>query len=544
MHDMLEKIIQFKVDGISLKKVKKGGRLLEFQGDAHRPNSLSEIRLPKSDSNSKFSSKTNFNALEIQKSSASTNRGFFNIFDKKTTVIIGELKFASPSVGVIGLSEELLSRAKAYEDAGIDAISVITEEHFFHGKPEFVSKVKKIVGIPVLQKDFVIDVGQIDEAVSLGSDALLLIARIVSREELQKFVEYCLERGIEPVVEITSEEDLHKALQTKTRIIAVNARDLDTFFVDVAKACELLKKIPDTYIRLGFSGIQTSKEVEQYRNVGAKGVLVGTSLMKAKNVSRFMSSLREAKRRSNPIEIAALPIVARNDERVKVKICGIRSLEAAQAAIDAGADFLGFNFVRSSKRYIKPEIAKKIIHESRIMNQESRQIRFVGVFQNQSVDRVNAISDLIGLDYVQLHGEEDDTYIMQMKKPVIKSISSEISYFVRNDKVEYFLIDRQVQGQGEMVNVEKAKEMSEKFKVFLAGGLTPDNVAAIVKEVRPFAVDVAGGIETDGKEDLEKIKKFVKNAKNVILSEAKNPPILKEEDPSAMPQDDKRRKIL
>lgn len=216
-----------------------------------------------------------------------------SILNAKNIAIIAELKFASPSEGVLGLSSDLLQKAMLYKKAGADIISIITEQYFFKGDPKFVPMVKKHLNIPVLQKDFVINEEQILEAKKLGSDALLLIARIIDSNELSEFVELCFTNGIEPVIEIHNKEDLKKAVATSTRIIAVNARDLETLNINVEKACELIKEIPEKYIKLGFSGIKSIKEVKMYKNAGVKGVLVGASLMKAGNVEEFLISLRK-----------------------------------------------------------------------------------------------------------------------------------------------------------------------------------------------------------------------------------------------------------
>lgn len=253
---------------------------------------------------------------KLKKQKGEKNQG--EVFYKAITeavnnpAIIGEVKFASLSVGDLGLVKDLLERVKLYESGGVDAISVITEPHFFKGNLDSVVKVKETVVLPVLQKDFVIDEYQIYEARLLSdkqgategqarlrcasarqaADALLLIARLVDNKTLRYFVNVCLEVGIEPVVEIFSEEDLEKAVATETRFVAVNARDLDTLEVNVLRACELMKKIPERFVRLGFSGIQTRAELLQYREAGARGVLIGTSLMQAKDVSGFLGRIR------------------------------------------------------------------------------------------------------------------------------------------------------------------------------------------------------------------------------------------------------------
>ena len=194
--------------------------------------------------------------------------------------------------------------------------------------------------------------------------------------------------------------------------------------------------------------------------------------------------------------------------KVKVKICGIRTIEAAKVAVDEGADFLGFNFVPSSKRYIDPSDAKRII--KKIIGK----LKVVGVFQNAESTYVNELILSLGLDFVQLHGNENNEYIDQVKVPVIKAIN--IYDQLQELHADYFLLDRVKQGEGEMVDLEKGSQLASKFRLFLAGGLTPDNVVELIKQVRPFAVDVAGGIETNGKEDQNKIRAFIKKAKKVI----------------------------
>lgn len=211
---------------------------------------------------------------------------------QKGVAIIAEVKFASPTSPNLGSTESLLDRVREYEKAGADAISIITEKHFFKGDLDFITRVEKEAAIAVLQKDFVVDQYQIYQAKDIGADAILLIARLVEAETLKQFVELALEIGVEPVVEINDDKDLMKARATDTNIIAVNARDLDTFEVSVEKACMLLKQIPDSYIKLGFSGIKSKTEVDKYIESGANGVLVGTALMKANNISNFIEGLR------------------------------------------------------------------------------------------------------------------------------------------------------------------------------------------------------------------------------------------------------------
>lgn len=195
--------------------------------------------------------------------------------------------------------------------------------------------------------------------------------------------------------------------------------------------------------------------------------------------------------------------------QVKVKICGIKNIEAAKTAVKAGANFLGFNFVRSSQRYIDPAVALPIINSVRDT------VKIVGIFQNMEVVKVNEIASNLHLDFVQLHGIENNEYISKVDIPVIKSIT--VDDRLDRIKAAYFLLDRSNRGEGEMVDLEKAANLVTNVPMFVAGGLTTDNVASVVRRVKPFAVDVAGGIETNGYQDIEKIKLFIKNAKGESL---------------------------
>lgn len=212
---------------------------------------------------------------------------------KRTPSLIAEIKLASPTRLFFEDEKDIVACAKEYQKAGVDAISVVTEKHFFKGDPAFVTHIKKVINTPILMKDFVIDPFQLFEAKRVGADAVLLIAKIVTKQRLAALVLQAFAIGVEPVVEIHDEKDLQKALATKAEIIAVNARDLTTFKVDVDRALLLLQKIPNTYVRLGFSGVSSSKDIMLYKQAGAKGILVGTSLLDAKNVANFIEELYE-----------------------------------------------------------------------------------------------------------------------------------------------------------------------------------------------------------------------------------------------------------
>lgn len=209
------------------------------------------------------------------------------------TSLIAEIKISSPSAGALGLEEDLRNRAMHYEKAGANAISLVVEKKFFHGNLDFIKQAKKVSSLPILAKDFIVDEYQIYQAKLYQADALLLIAMLLEKKQLAKFIALCFELGIEPVVEINNADDLEKVKDLFFHCLAINARDLDTFEVSVEKACDLLNQIPQSFVKLGFSGILSAKEVKQYKDAGAKGVLVGTALMRTNNPGLVIQELKK-----------------------------------------------------------------------------------------------------------------------------------------------------------------------------------------------------------------------------------------------------------
>lgn len=203
--------------------------------------------------------------------------------------------------------------------------------------------------------------------------------------------------------------------------------------------------------------------------------------------------------------------------QTKVKICGIRSLESAQAAIDAGADFLGFNFAFGYSRYIEPRKALAIISALA----HNGKTKLVGVFLDEDYRIVNAICAMLGLEYVQLHGNETSGYCSRIRAHVIKTVSLNntlngmgILQNMRHYAVDYFLLDIAKGTDGSIIEyLAQAREVAREVPLFLSGKLDSQNVAEAIETVQPFAVDVARGIEAEGRGDPIKIQEFIKEAK-------------------------------
>lgn len=206
--------------------------------------------------------------------------------------IIAEIKLASPTEGKLGDEIDIGKKVKDYEKGFADAISLVVDKKYFNGELEFIRRVKNIVTLPILAKEFVIDPYQIYEMKAYGADAVLLIAKIVSEDKLRRFVSLCFDIGLEPVVEVQNERELDSAIHTDTKLIAVNARNLTTFAVDIDKACKIIRLVPKDFISLGFSGVSNREDIEKYKKAGVEGVLVGTSLMRSNDVKGLIKELR------------------------------------------------------------------------------------------------------------------------------------------------------------------------------------------------------------------------------------------------------------
>lgn len=195
---------------------------------------------------------------------------------------------------------------------------------------------------------------------------------------------------------------------------------------------------------------------------------------------------------------------------VRVKICGIRRLEDALVAVEAGADALGFNFWRPGRRYVAPETARAIARALPPF------VARVGVFADEDPETVREIAGLVGLDALQLHGAEDPEVCVQFDRPVIKGIKvrgPESLRHLRRYRVAAFLLDAHVPGAmggtGRTFDWSLATEARDAGPVILSGGLTPENVTEAIRAARPYAVDVASGVETGGEKDPEKVRAFV-----------------------------------
>ncbi|WP_027408575.1 indole-3-glycerol phosphate synthase TrpC [Anoxybacillus tepidamans] len=210
----------------------------------------------------------------------------------RPVALIAEVKKASPSKGIIRPDFQPVDIAKAYEQAGADAISVLTDAPYFQGHRQYLTAIKQIVRIPVLRKDFIIDRLQIEESARIGADAILLIGEALSPKALYELYQEAYEKGMECLVEVHSRETLERILELFTpAIIGINNRDLRTFTTTLNTTKEVAPFVPKECLIVSESGIACPSDLQKVQAYGADAVLVGESLMRKNDVSQAIYEL-------------------------------------------------------------------------------------------------------------------------------------------------------------------------------------------------------------------------------------------------------------
>jgi indole-3-glycerol phosphate synthase len=205
--------------------------------------------------------------------------------------LIAEIKFASPSTGVVHRRKDPLKIGQIYEEAGAAAISLLTDNKFFEGDINHLPRLKKAISLPILRKDFIIDEIQVEESFLYGADAILLIARILSQQQLKRLLGTCQELGLDSLIEVHDRNDLEKAIECRAEIVGINNRNLDSFEVNLSTTIKLAPLVPENHIVVSESGVRTGKDIHLLRKSGVRAVLVGSSIMKSDNMAEKVREL-------------------------------------------------------------------------------------------------------------------------------------------------------------------------------------------------------------------------------------------------------------
>ena len=441
---------------------------------------------------------------------------------------ICEVKKASPSKGIIAEHFPYLDIAKEYEVAGAAAISVLTEPDFFKGDKKYLQEIASTVKIPVLRKDFIIDEYQIYQAKVWGASAILLICACLDVPTLTKFRELADSLGLSSLVEAHDEHEVQMAIDCGARIIGVNNRNLKDFTVDVQNSVRLRNLVQDDVIFVSESGLETPEDIQVLRDNNIGVALMGETFMRSPNKVEKLAYLY------GPTYYTP-----------KVKMCGISNVETIPAIIDAKPDYMGLVFA-PSKRQVTVEQAKTLVEELHKQyavryNSEAEQtepvtildtassetIKTVGVFVNETVENLLKIAEEVKLDVIQLHGDEDESFIQILKeqsnvevwKAVQVRSAADAEKWI-DSSADILLFDAYHKdergGTGEVFDWSSLDEFERPF--MLAGGIDSANVARAIRTVRPYGLDISSGIETEGVKDNEKMKAFTNIVRTIALS--------------------------
>lgn len=222
---------------------------------------------------------------------APTRRFIEAISKPKQISLIAEIKKQSPSRGIIRGDFNLEEIARTYQDCGVQAISVLTEEDYFGGNITYVNTVKNIVSCPILRKDFILEAYQVYESRFYGADAILLIADLLSKEKLSELMQLGESLGLACLVEVHNEKELKKALSLKTPLIGINNRDLHTLEVDFKITEQLFPLVPRNQVVVVESGIKSYQDILFLKILGVNAVLVGEAIMESSDIRKKIEEL-------------------------------------------------------------------------------------------------------------------------------------------------------------------------------------------------------------------------------------------------------------
>lgn len=414
-----------------------------------------------------------------------SDRSFYQALNQQQTVFITECKKASPSKGLIRDDFDLDYIASVYNDHA-NAISVLTDEKYFQGSFEFLPQVRKRAKQPILCKDFMVDSYQVYLARHYSADAILLMLSVLDDQEYAQLAEvaHSLDMGV--LTEVSNEDELHRAVKLGAKVIGINNRNLRDLSTDLNRTKELAPTIrqlaPEATI-ISESGIYTHQQVRDLAQF-ADGFLIGSSLMAEEN-----------------LELAVRKVTLGQN-----KVCGLTHPDDAAKAYQSGAVFGGLIFVEQSKRYIDLEGAR--------LTMSGAPLNYVGVFQNHNLDVVLDTVSELGLFAVQLHGNEDQDYINQLKASLPEQVEiwkvygvSQSAPTLLTDNIDRHLFDTKVGSQvGGTGLVFDWSLIADPSKVMLAGGITPFN-AQKAAEQGCLGLDLNSGVEhSPGKKDGEKLE--------------------------------------
>ncbi|NCH86182.1 bifunctional indole-3-glycerol-phosphate synthase TrpC/phosphoribosylanthranilate isomerase TrpF [Cronobacter dublinensis] len=406
-------------------------------------------------------------------------RRFYDALQGARTAFILECKKASPSKGVIREDFDPARIAAVYKHHA-SAISVLTDEKYFQGSVEFLPIVSAIAHQPVLCKDFIIDPYQIYLARFYQADACLLMLSVLDDDQYRQLaaVAHSLSMGV--LTEVSNEEELERAIRLEAKVVGINNRDLRDLSIDLNRTRELAPRLGHGVTVISESGIHTYGQVRELSRF-ANGFLIGSALME-----------------HDDLETAVRQVLLGEN-----KVCGLTRPQDAQSVWEAGAVFGGLIFVPSSPRAVTDEQARAVI--------DAAPLRYVGVFRDAPLDDVAAKAQQLALSAVQLHGDEDQTYISALRAslPATTAIwkAQSVSHALPARNLQYvdrYVLDNGQGGSGVQFDWSLLEGQSLN-DVMLAGGLGADNCVQAA-QLGCAGLDFNSGVESaPGIKDSDKL---------------------------------------
>ncbi|QJC31134.1 bifunctional indole-3-glycerol-phosphate synthase TrpC/phosphoribosylanthranilate isomerase TrpF [Enterobacteriaceae endosymbiont of Macroplea mutica] len=419
-----------------------------------------------------------------------------NFYTKTNTYLLNkifilEYKKHSPTQKIISQNVHIIHVAKIYQQYAT-AISVVTDEKFFSGSFKYLKLMSQITNKPILCKDFFLDPYQIFFARYYGADIILLILTILSDTQYIILRNIAHQLNMSVITEVSNKIEFKRAINLKAKIIMINNRNLKNFTINIYNTINILNNINVNYktILISASGIKQHTQIQKL-NKFVHGYLIGTALLSNKNI------LLNVKK-----------IMFGNN-----KICGLKKNYDAYISSQAGSIFGGLIFTKQSIRYIS------LVHAINIVNNTTT-LLYIGVFYNNSITDIIKVIQKIPLFAIQLHGNEDQNFINNVKNKIPKHIQIWKTYNINNtipqqkfSHIDLFVYDYYLPGSGKTFNWDLLKHINKK-NILLAGGLNIYNCVQAA-QLKCYGLDFNSGVEkTPGIKDIIKINNIFHKLRN------------------------------
>ncbi|QCI17675.1 bifunctional indole-3-glycerol-phosphate synthase TrpC/phosphoribosylanthranilate isomerase TrpF [Buchnera aphidicola (Acyrthosiphon lactucae)] len=407
-------------------------------------------------------------------------RNFYNSLKEKKPCFILEYKKTSPSLGIIRNNFDLVEISNVYRKYA-SCVSVLTDEKYFHGNLKFIKIVRKYVTQPILCKDFFIDPYQVYLARYYDADAILLMLSVLDDIMYQELSRIAKKLNMSILTEVNNKEELKRAIQLNADIIGINNRNLHDLSIDLNRTRILSNLIKKDIIIISESGITKYRQIKELSKF-VNGFLIGSHLMSQNDLEKSVRSI----------------MFGHN------KICGLTRSIDIKVSEKYGAIYGGLIFIKNSLRYITKKVAKNIIINGKL--------RFIGVFQNENINIITKISEELSLYAVQLHGNENNQYIDELRKilpkkiKIWKAFSIQSKFPNRNlENVNRYVFDSSFGGSNTSFDWSILYN-HVLDNVILAGGINVDN-CILASKLNCSGLDLNSGIEiSPGIKDHKKIK--------------------------------------